>query len=525
MGLLDSLFSSDQGGGGGYRGLFDYLRQQPGGLPSDQAQYDTPPQTNAQFPIFSARQPSPLDNAQWASGPNGVPSQANAQMMPQQPSPVLSAPPPVTQSGSAQQLGFGDRVGASLQSFANSRGPLPAIANGITSLLTGQRTDPAGVAQQQQQQVQNQTLQWLLQRDVPPATAQAAIGNPKVLESLIKQMEPKALISTGSGHLYDPNSKADIKTYEPEDEIPAGFSKDDTGNMKFIPGGPADPAYLQLAEAKKKDPNGVYTLGRGGELYKVGPEGNPIIVHKNESEPQPMEPAALEILARREIGGDFSGRKNLGRGAQGAADLKSITNKTADILTGEMGMTPTQASAHLLKKQQEYNAQGQGLNSEARTTGVREANLNLILKAADAAIPAALEASDKVDRTGWVPLNKIIQGGEVIASNPDLKKFGMANLQLAEHWARAMNPTGVMRESDRDKALEFLSTKDSKSTYKEAVGQLRTQIERERDAVRSTRGMATMPGAAPETTPPPGLSAPKAGNYIWMPGKGLVAKE
>lgn len=153
-------------------------------------------------------------------------------------------------------------------------------------------------------------------------------------------------------------------------------------------------------------------------------------------------------------------------------------------------------------RKQDFAATGIGMNAGARTSGTREANLNLILKAADAAIPAALEASEKVSRTGWVPINQIIQRGEVIASNPELKEFGMANLQLAEHWARAMNPTGVMRESDRDKALGFLSTADSKETYKRVVMQLQKQITRERDSIRAN------PKAPTASTANPGGAAP-----------------
>jgi hypothetical protein len=163
---------------------------------------------------------------------------------------------------------------------------------------------------------------------------------------------------------------------------------------------------------------------------------------------------------------------------------------------------------------QKFKASGIYQNTESRTGASREANLNIILKAADAAIPAALEASEKVARTGWVPLNQIIQKGQVMASNPELRQFGMANLQLAEHWARAMNPTGVMRESDRDMALHFLSLADSKDTYKQAVMQLKTQITRERDAIRSaTPGHET-----------PKASAPAAGSYVWTPDTGLVTK-
>jgi hypothetical protein len=163
--------------------------------------------------------------------------------------------------------------------------------------------------------------------------------------------------------------------------------------------------------------------------------------------------------------------------------LEAVSNRAAEILQ-EQGMSPQDAAAHLGRQVQAFKASSMGQGAEARTAGVREANLNLILRAADAAIPAALQASDAVARTGWVPLNQIIQKGQVTSSNPELKRFGMANLQLAEHWARAMNPTGVMRESDRDKALTFLSTADSKETYRQAVDQLHTQIVRERDAVR-----------------------------------------
>src|ERR1700730_4063581 len=133
---------------------------------------------------------------------------------------------------------------------------------------------------------------------------------------------------------------------------------------------------------------------------------------------------------------------------------------------------------------QDYKAQGVGKSAEARFSARREANLKSILSATDAAVPAALEQSEKVSRTGWVPLNQIIQRGEIATSNPELRAFGMANLQLAEHWARAMNPTGVMRESDREKALEFLSTADSQPTYRRVVQQLQKQIQRELKAVQ-----------------------------------------
>lgn len=248
-------------------------------------------------------------------------------------------------------------------------------------------------------------------------------------------------------------------------EVPAGYRKTKDGTLEAIPGGPADIATV-AAQAKAK-------LGAAM-----------------------LSGDAIEMTARRDLAGDPSGLNNIGRGAQGSQNIAAVRSREAQILKEEMGLNDQEAGQFLANKRQQYAATGAGLSSEARTAGTREANLNMILATTESAIPAALEASKQVARTGWVPINQIIQRGEVIASDPNLKAFGMANLQLAEGWARAMNPTGVMRESDRDKALSFLNTADSPETYERAVNQLRTQITRERDAVRSQRP-AVPGGAAP----------------------------
>lgn len=257
----------------------------------------------------------------------------------------------------------------------------------------------------------------------------------------------------------------------------AGYRRGTNGALEHIPGGPADPKTIEtLTKAKRSSA---------------------------------LSDNALEIAARRIVGGDLTALTNVGRGAQGDEKLSQISNRAAEILV-EQGMNPVEAAAHISKQVQEFKAHGMRLNAAARTGGTREENLDLILRATEAAIPAAIEASKNVYRTGWVPLNQIIQGGQIIANNPELREWGMANLQLAEHWARAMNPTGVMRESDRDLALKFLATTDSPQTYERAVKQLQKQIQREKDAVSkksSTTGPLTPGGAAPSEA-----SAPKVGD-------------
>jgi hypothetical protein len=183
---------------------------------------------------------------------------------------------------------------------------------------------------------------------------------------------------------------------------------------------------------------------------------------------------------------------NMGRGIQGQQQATAIRQRAAEQEINAGG-----DPANWPEKWQQFKAQGAAASAGARVGATREANLKLILQVANAAIPAAIEQSEKVGRTNWVPLNKIIQKGEVMTSDPELRSFGMANLQLAESWARAMNPTGVMRESDREKALEFLNTADSPATYKRLVQQLQVQMQRELDAITKT-------GEGTKQTPKPG---------------------
>jgi hypothetical protein len=282
---------------------------------------------------------------------------------------------------------------------------------------------------------------------------------------------------------------------------PDGFARQPDGTLAPLPGGPQDPAYLASrtkAEASAKgDIPAIIGPGSSVIVPNKAAEG-PVFTNKVSG--GGLSQDALDIRAAQWNNGDYEGAtKNVGRGAQGGATLEAIANRAAERLI-EQGHSPEQAAALTSQNMQKFRASGIGQNAESRTGATREANLNLVLKATEAAIPAALEQSEKVSRTGWVPLNKIIQGGQVMTSDPELRKFGMANLQLAEHWARAMNPTGVMRESDRDLALHFLSTADSKDTYKQVVGQLKTQIVRERDAVRSGSGTTPASPAQPNVS-------------------------
>lgn len=283
------------------------------------------------------------------------------------------------------------------------------------------------------------------------------------------------------------------------DPTPEGFEenpafKTDPTQPKYrpLPGGPKDPNYLSaVAKAEADSPNGYSTT----PIYGTDANGSPVLVQlgKNGKAIQSQMPDGVSLTGNSpdsiktratrylDTGDDSIINPRNFSGPQGQADYRALQNEI-ERQRQERNMRPDEISSNKI----DYKAASIGANAAARTKATRETNLDLILRAADAAIPAALEANKELPRTDFVPLNRLIQKGQVMTSDPRLVKFGMANLQLAEHWARAMNPTGVMRESDRDKALHFLDTAYGNGTYEQAVGQLRTQIEREKNAVKGS---------------------------------------
>jgi hypothetical protein len=74
---------------------------------------------------------------------------------------------------------IGDRLNAGLLGFAHGGAPLPAIANLISGLVTGQRADLQGVVQAQQDRAQSAAAQYVAgAQDIEPNLRAAMIANP-----------------------------------------------------------------------------------------------------------------------------------------------------------------------------------------------------------------------------------------------------------------------------------------------------------------------------------------------------------
>lgn len=210
----------------------------------------------------------------------------------------------------------------------------------------------------------------------------------------------------------------------------------------------------------------------------------------------------LRIMVDQYLTGDKSVLQNIGRGAQGSQNIARFRNQLAETMKARDISGSDQA-----KKIQQFTADTAGLSSAERKIGSISGGLDVIMRNAYAAIPQALEASEKVPRGKFVPINQLIQTADAKLSDPNLISFKQANLQLAELWARAMNPQGVMRESDRDLALSILSTATSKEAYARVVENLKTFLEREQKSVTQAReGIPMTHDTLPAATAPEGWS-------------------
>ena len=280
-------------------------------------------------------------------------------------------------------------------------------------------------------------------------------------------------------------------------KVPFGWKQQEDGSIIPIPGGPADTAYIKEkteATNKEKWVSSGWLTAADGSLHPISQEQGTGKLKDNITGKEPLSSDKItpkgapkgpslsdydaQAIARYTVAtGDDSRLRSLGFNPENKALVQKYVNQE---------MTDKNVSDQdMATRKQEFSANGISKNAAARTRATREENLNMILKATSAAIPAALEESEKVARYAGaiVPLNRLIQHGELATSDEHLVPFAMANLQLAEHWARAMNPMGVMRESDRDLALKYLDTALSKGTYKIAIMQLKKQVTRERDSI------------------------------------------
>lgn len=256
-----------------------------------------------------------------------------------------------------------------------------------------------------------------------------------------------------------------------DDETPDGFEanpafKTDPTQPKYRPlsGGPQDPNYLQAAAAAKAKIPRILAPGEA-----VVDMGNGQQTYKNEGGGGSIPDETANFAAEQILLGAKGVKTGYGRGAQGPENIAKIDAAVARIAK-ERGIS----AADLVQRGIDLV----GDTSRERTAATQEGRMTAAGIEASGAIKLGLEASEKVPRTSWVPVNRAIQAFQAGTSDPFLKAFGAANLTIVNTYARAINPTGNGNVHDKvEAATKLLNEADGPEAYKAVAAQMQREID------------------------------------------------
>lgn len=194
----------------------------------------------------------------------------------------------------------------------------------------------------------------------------------------------------------------------------------------------------------------------------------------------PGEPA-VDILAERINKGDGSALTGLGYGTIGANNRAVVLRRAAELKTGQ---SAADAATEQMRGQVEFGGQKAG----ARTSGTLGARIDTFAEEAKETSKLALDASNALPRTQFVPLNQIEQMGQAAMSNPAYSSFQAANNAFANTYAKAVNPSGVPTDESRRHAFEILNIAKSPEAYAAGVQKLQDEMTAVQRAVHSIEG-------------------------------------
>lgn len=230
----------------------------------------------------------------------------------------------------------------------------------------------------------------------------------------------------------------------------------------------------------------------GHETVGLDPNGKPVVRLKNGERPgsrsrngagglgadAALDDETLDMMADQALRGDKSVFQNVGRGAQGSANLVALRRRITQKAKAQ-GIT----GADLASITADYGGQTAGL----RTSGNISARIeNAAAEAAELA-PLAIEAGRNVSRSGFLPFGKMEVMFDVKTNDPALNKFATANIGLATAYANAMARGQKATVSDMHEARELLTTAKSQDAYEAIVNQMLQEIKAAQRAPQRVR--------------------------------------
>lgn len=322
-----------------------------------------------------------------------------------------------------------------------------------------------------------QTLGALQGKGAKPAQAQTALNSLAARGVISKDELPSYLAAVPT----DPNQLDDW-----------------LGSMKLAGMKPSDQMKYTAptADAKLQSDTSIKTTGMNNATQiKVQDKINERQDSKGDAEPT-LDADTLTAMAQQYLAGDKSVMQNLGRGAQGSANIVALRQEITKQAKAQ-GMSGSQIAATM--------ADYVGTLAGQRTAGTRIANVEMASDEAQRLIPLAKQASADVARSGFLPFGRAQNMFDDQTNDPALRKFAAANNALVNVYSRAISPGGVATVSDKEHARHMLSTAMDHKSYLAVLDQMQREIQAAREAPQAVRGAfrdRVTGGAAPAPAAP-----------------------
>ena len=209
-----------------------------------------------------------------------------------------------------------------------------------------------------------------------------------------------------------------------------------------------------------------------------------------------LSPAAIENAATR-YNVDGTLPPQLGRGTQGARDMRAIQNRAAEL---SMGTDPTQLRVNQLDAKGATSALAQLTKSQTMAASFENtANQNADL---------ALSLSKKNDRTGIPMINAGLQAWRTGTGSPEATQFAAANETFVNEYAKIMSGglgNAATSDSASRHAHELLSVGMTDGQYEGNVHllqqEMRNRMKGYDDQTTAVKARIGGKGAAPAATP------------------------
>lgn len=216
-----------------------------------------------------------------------------------------------------------------------------------------------------------------------------------------------------------------------------------------------------------------------------------------------LDADTLDMMADQALRGDTSVFKNLGRGAQGSANLVELRSRIT-----QKAKALNISGADLAAITADYGGLVNGLRVSSNISARVE---NAISEARELA-PLAVTAGREVARSGLLPFGKAQVMFDTQTNDPALKKFAAANVGFVQAYAGAMARGQKPTVHDKEHAEKLISEATSQKAYEAVMGQLMLEMDAASRAPQKVRehlrneigGRGGDHGGGDQGTPPGG---------------------